>query len=120
MAEKLSVYFNTTPVITRVLLDVRNEDDPNAAVDITGYDFRFIVKQDMDLPDSEAWFDLAGAIVTAASGIYSFTLTVAHTCQAPGTWPGEIRWWATGYAAGKPPTDRVAIDYEIVDVVDKP
>jgi len=117
MSETISVRYNSSPIITRVLRDFRNEVDPEAVVDITGYGFRFVVKRDLEDTDAEAWFDLAGSIVTAAEGIYRFTLTPVHTCQCPGTWPGEIRWWSGGYVAGTSPTDSVLIDYEVLESV---
>lgn len=116
MAETITVRYNSSPTITRILKDERNEIDDDAAVNITGYTFKLIVKQDRNLPDARAWFDLAGSIVVAGDGTYKFELTEQHTCLPVGTWPGEIRWWSG--SSSYPPTDAVQINFVIEDVVD--
>lgn len=117
MSDTITVRYNSSPVITRILRDSRNEVDSDAAVNISGYTIKLIVKQSMDTPDAQAWFDLAASIVTAADGSYRFTLTPAHTCLPVGTWYGEIRWWSGD--ATYPPTDAIQINYVVEDVVDK-
>ena len=100
--------------LTFVLKDRRNEVDPLAEVDITGYAFKFIVKPTVDSDDDEAFFDLSGSIVTAADGEYKFTLNATHTFFLPGTYPGEIRWWSGGApSTAEPPTDSLSVDYVV-------
>lgn len=104
--------------ITFKLTDFRNEIDPDAKVDITGYAFKLVVKHNLDDPDTEVLFpELTGAIVTAADGTFKFTLTTAHTSMASGSYVGEIRWWATGAATGKRPTDAWSVDYVVQPAV---
>jgi hypothetical protein len=117
MSETITVRYNSTPTITRILKDARNEIDEDAALDITGYTIKLIVKQSLDLADSRAWFDLSASIVTAASGTYKFELTPAHTCLPEGTWYGEIRWWSGD--ATYPPDDAIQVDFVVEGPVDK-
>lgn len=118
--KRIVVRQNTTAtLLTFKLTTFRNEASPKTVVDITGYAFYLIVKPDADLADSRAFFDLAGSIVTAAEGTFRFTLTSAHTCLAPGTWPGEIRWFSGGApATGTPPTDAWSVDYVVEQAID--
>lgn len=117
MAETITVRRNSRPVITRVLYDFRNEEDPEAVVDITDYVFKLIVKPFADSTDAQAFFDLQASTVTAANGTYRFTLTPEHTCMRPGTYPAEIRWWSSAVAAGVPPLDSISIDFVVEDRV---
>jgi len=118
--ETIKVRYNSAPTIKRVMKDARNEADPEAVLDISAYDIKLIVKQDVELPDSRAWFDVDASVTDGLNGEYEFALTAAQTCNCPGTWPGEIRWWAAGYVAGTPPTDAISVDFVIDDVVDLP
>ena len=116
MADKaITVRYNSAPgAQTFVLTDFRNEDNPNLAVNITGFFFKLIVKRFTDDPDSEAFFELDGAIVTPLDGIFSFTFTAEHTTIPPDIYPGEIRWWSGGApATGEPPTDALTVDYSV-------
>ena len=118
MAETIAVRQNSRPTLKRVLRDFRNQDDPGAPVDITGYVIKFIVKPDVDVPDAQAFFDLPGVITTAVQGKFTLTLLEAHTALAPGNYPGEIRWWAGGITT-VPPTDAIAIDYIVERAIDQ-
>lgn len=120
MAQKVvTVRYNSSPTRKFELLD-----EYGAAVNITGYTFKMIVKPflaheiDGVLPDARAWFDKTGAIITAASGTFKFDLTPAETCLPPGTYPGEIRWWSGSTA--NPPTDSWSIDYVVEEAADVP
>lgn len=112
----ITVRYNSSPVITRILRDERNEVDSDAAVNITGYTIKLIVKQSAELADTRAWFDLAASIVTAADGSYRFTLTPAHTGIPAGSWPGEIRWWSG--STDNPPNDAQQISFVVEDPAD--
>lgn len=116
--EQIVVRQNSRPQITKVLKDRRNEDDPFGAVNITGYTFKLIVKRAFTDADSSALFDLSGTIVTAASGIYRFTLTSEHTAFPPGVYFGEIRWW-DGSVSNNPPLDAIAVRYIVQQAVQK-
>lgn len=116
--EVITVGEKTRPTIKKIWRDYRNEEDPTKALDITGYAFKLCVKRALTDPDSKAWFDLSGAIVTAASGIYKFDLTTEHTCIPPGTWPGEIRVWTDGTTTN-PPHDRISLDFVVEKAVDE-
>jgi len=116
MSETITVRYNSRPVITRIMKDERNEIDPDAAVDINGWTIKLIVKQDRNLPDARAWFDLSASLISVTDGTYKFELTEEHTCLPPGTWPGEIRWWkALSYV---PPDDAIQVNFVVEDVVD--
>jgi hypothetical protein len=115
-SETITVRYNSSPVITRILRDSRNEVDPDAAVNITGYTIKLIVKQSAELADSRAWFDLAASIVTAADGSYRFTMTPEHTSIPAGSWPGEIRWWSG--STDNPPTDATQILFVVEESLD--
>ena len=118
MADKtITLVANTAPVLTYQLTTFRSAANPYALVDITGYTFKLMVKPTLAAPDAQAFFDLAGAIVTAASGIFSFTLTTAHTAFMPGTYPGQIRWWNSTPGAAEPPDDAWSVDYIIQPAV---
>ena len=113
MADKtITVRENTSFTLTLQLRTFRNESAPTAIQNIAGYAFRLVVKRDRDDADAIALVNLAGAIVTAASGTFSFTLTPAHTALASGTYPGEIRWWSSGTVTD-PPTDAWTADYVV-------
>jgi hypothetical protein len=114
----LSVRQNTRPTITRVMRDFRNESNPNAVVNITGYALKLSVKRAITDADSDAVFDLSASIVTAASGTYRFTLTPEHTFLPTGVYPGEIRWWTDGTTTN-PPHDALSVDFEIQTSVDQ-
>ena len=115
---RLSVRQNTRPTITRVMRDFRNESNPNAVVNITGYALKLSVKRAITDADSDAVFDLSASIVTAASGTYRFTLTPEHTFLPAGVYPGEIRWWTDGTTTN-PPHDALSVDFEIQASVDQ-
>ena len=115
---QISVRQNTRPIITRVLRDFRNESNPVAVVNITGYALKLSVKREITDSDSDAVFDLSASIVTAASGTYRFTLTPEHTFLPAGTYPGEIRWWTDGTATN-PPHDALSVDFIIQTAVDQ-
>ncbi len=118
MADKLiTVRENSRPFLTFEMVDFRNEVDPTLAVDITGWAFRLVVKNDIDDPDAQALVDLAGVIVSAPAGTFSFTLTTAHTSLAPGTYVGEIRWWEDGVTTN-PPHDAWRVSYTVQKAVD--
>lgn len=110
--------YNSKPTFYPPAL-VDGNGDP---VDITGFTFKWIVKpflandEDGRLPDSRAWFDKAGAIVTALEGTYKFVLTELETSIPVGTWPGEIRVWSG--ASTLPPDYRISADAECEDAVD--
>ncbi len=106
----------TTPVEKKILKDHRNEADPEAPLDITGYTIKLIVKNSVDDVDSRVLFELSATLVTPTSGVYSFTFTTKHTSLAPGVYPGELRWWTgvTTVAA----TDAIPVDFEILSPID--
>jgi len=114
----LSVRQNTRPTITRVMRDFRNESNPGAVVNITGYALKLSVKREITDADTDAIFDLSASIVTAASGTYRFTLTPEHTFLPAGVYPGEIRWWTDGTTTN-PPHDALSVDFEIQASVDQ-
>lgn len=115
--EVIEVVRMTKPVVTRILKSSKNETNPGGAVDITGYTIKLIVKNRLSSDDARKLFDLAASIVTAASGIYKFTFTSAHTCLPRGTYAAELRWWA-GTASG-PPDDAIDVDFVVLDAVEK-
>jgi len=115
MADEIRVR-EMSRVVLRKVIPSRDDSD-GTPPNITGYAIKLIVKQDLELADSRAYFDLAGVIVDAANGEYTLTLTLEHTNLAPGTYPGEIRWWSDGVTTN-PPTDSVAVDYVVERAVD--
>lgn len=119
MAEKtITVRELSRPTVTLQLLqNFRDESATSAAVNITGYAFKLIVKRDLDDADARAYFDLAGTIVAAASGTVKFDLTLEHTALPAGTYPAEVRWWADGDTT-KPPSDAFSVDYVVERAVD--
>jgi hypothetical protein len=113
----------TTPTRTFILTnaDLGSENDPEGAVDITNYVFKLLVKYDStpgEFTDAQAAVDATGAIVTAASGIFKFDLSVHHTNLPPGTWPGEIRFWTSSPASGEPPDGVLTVDYVVEEAID--
>lgn len=117
MAETISVVENTRPKERRILRqDVRDQSAGSERVDITGYVFKLIVKSNVDLPDSRAFFDLAATLFDAVNGVYDFDFTIAHTGLAPRSYPGEIRYWDDGDET-KQPTDRILINYVVEGAV---
>ena len=99
------------------------KDEYGAAVSITGYAFRFRVyirtRNASDQNVDTEKFDLAGSIVTAAQGKFSFAFTHEHTSLAPGTYRGEIVAWSTGTITD-PPTERWAISYVVERALESP
>lgn len=97
--------------VTYQLTTFRNEYDPFAVVDITGYTFKMLVKRDRADADSLAWIDITGSIVDAASGLFKFELAAPQTALPEGNWPGIIRWWSG--STGLPPNDAWSLDYVV-------
>ena len=109
---------NTSPV-----LDFQMFDAYGAEVDITGDAFQLTVRfLDLVYPDDtvtrQSW-ELAGTIVTAASGTFGFTLTTEHTTLVAGSYPCEIAWWSSGVTT-EPPRERFAGTFKIVERLDAP
>ena len=119
MADKLLVFReNSIPGdVTFALKDRRNEDDPRAVVDITGYVFKLIVKRNLEDADADAFFDLTGSIVSATDGTFKFVLTAAHTSFPPENYVGEIRWWTSAPGTEEPPLDSFSVSYSITGKV---
>ena len=93
------------PVLRYQLTTFRNEDDPTGIVDITGYEFELVVRRQ----DTAAeMFRLDGAIITAASGIFGFTLTPYHTNLPAAAYDAELRWWFPPDAPTAAPGDALA------------
>lgn len=118
MAETIPVRQNSRPILKRILRDLRNQNDPTKALDITGYAIKFIVKPNVDVADSRAFFDLSATLSTPLIGEYTLTLLEAHTALAPGIYPGEIRWWSGGVTT-QPPDDAIAINYTVERAIDQ-
>ena len=118
MAETISVRQNSRPIIKRILRDFRNQGGPTAALDITGFAIRFIVKPNVDVPDAQAFFDLAATLSDPTAGEYTLTLLEAHTALAPNSYPGEIRWWSGGVTT-VPPTDAIQVNYVVQRAIDQ-
>ena len=124
MADKIiMVRENVGAVLTYELTTFRNEADPNAVVNITGYAFQLRVRQTHIDDTGElvhtVKFDLAGTIVSATAGTFRFTLTPAHTALQPGTYAAEIVWWSTGTVTDVP-TDAWSVDYVVVERLTSP
>lgn len=68
--------------------------------DITGDAFqltcRLVNVTQPDLSVTTRTWELAGAVVTAASGIWSLTFSPVQTGAPPATYEGELLWWASG------------------------
>jgi hypothetical protein len=112
MADKtIKVQQRTKLTIQFQLTTFRDEYDPFAVVDITGYTFKLLVKRDPGDADSLAWVNLTGTIEDATSGLFSFELSAAATSLAPGTWPGILRWWDGSVLL--PPVDAWSVDYTV-------
>lgn len=93
MSFRLTVGYNSRP--TRKFEKLDEYGDP---VNLTGYIIKLIVKpyrgnDDGMLPDSRAWLNFAGTLISATAGTYKFDLTPAETCLPAGIWPAEIRFW---------------------------
>lgn len=105
------------PAVRFQLLNFRDPSDRAAPIDVTGYLFKLMVKNSLDLEDSRAFFDLSATIVTASKGLVQFQLTIAHTGLPEGIYPGEIRWYSDGVATN-PPTDAVRVNFTVQPPVD--
>lgn len=117
MADKtIVVRENTSPTLTFKLTTFRDESDPSLVVDVSAYNFTLRVwRAHLDAADPEqllydVLFELA-ATGMASDGTFDFVLTHAHTSLAPGLYPAEIVWWATGTPATDVPTDAWSVEY---------
>lgn len=105
------------PAVRFQLLNFRDPSDRTTPIDVTGYLFKLMVKNTLDLEDARAFFDLSATIVTATLGLVQFQLSIAHTGLPVKTYPGEIRWYSDGVATN-PPTDAVPINFIVQAPVD--
>lgn len=106
---QIEVVQGSKPVLRFQLPTFRNEDDPAGLVDITDYELELVVRRQDTAAEV---FRLDGAIVTAASGIFKFTLTPLHTYLPAGTYDAEIRWWDTpGATIRGEADDAISIPY---------
>lgn len=95
--------------------DLGSELDPGTAADLTGYACKLVVRQnDVDLEDA-VLFSLAGT-VTAVDSTVSFALTAEHTALPAGSYPAEIRLWASGTTT-EPPSESWPCSYIVSQAV---
>lgn len=101
------------PTITQIMYQFRDERYTGTVANITGWTIELVVKRDIADDDDEALFTLAAILTTPASGVYTFALTEEHTALSPGSYPAEIHWWINGATLTDPPTDAVAISFDV-------
>lgn len=132
----IRVVEQTRPLITKQLLDFRNDtlDNSNGTpqefnvVDVTDYTFQLIIKrtpigaraqdgypQVYDDDTYELKYD--GTILDASLGTFTFQLDVAATA-CYGEYIAEIRWWDDSADLSGPPSDRVATTLSVARALD--
>jgi hypothetical protein len=120
LPDSITVRENSAPArrYTFTNADAGVEQNPDTAVNITGYVFKLAVKNNEDDPDAEMVFDLTAALIDAVNGVLEFAFTADHTLLAPGGYPAELRWWTAAPAAGQNPKDGKRIPYTIERAID--
>ena len=115
MSQQITVAYDSSP---SRLLDL--PDDFLDGADVSSV-VKLMVKRDLDLPDTEAFFDLEAVLALDADGALTVTLnfTPAETALPEGTWPGALRIWKDGDDTHEP-DDSEAVELEVTAGVDLP
>lgn len=132
--DRVTLVQNSRPrIIFQKIASLRDETlSPGTPQDITGFSIQIMVKRLRTDADAAALFSAAYNAPTAAGfrldgtaidptlGHFGWDFDARHTMFPPGIYEGEINMWssAASLAAGDPPYERYAIEWEILQRTD--
>lgn len=136
LQSSIEVVEHTRPLITKQLLDFRNDTIDAAGgishdqdpVDIADYTFQLIIKrtpiglrsQDgypQVYDDDTSELKYTGTIANASLGTFTFQLD-RNATSCYGEYVAEIRWWNADDDTSGPPTDRVLTTFNVQRALD--